>query len=133
MKKEMKPAFFVPVVLCAVVAVAGSAAPRTAHSPNLEDHQEWVAQSLLEMQTIKVGMTRGDLNKVFVGEGGLFSSASRTYIYRGCPYFKVRVGFKPEGARFSPATGTKFGLEDNPKDKIVSISEPVVNNLSQPN
>ena len=119
-----------PILLCGIAsivcaAVAGTAAPKAPRPSGYEEHEKWVAQSLLEMQTIKVGMTRGELNKVFVGEGGLYSSASQTFLYRGCPYFKVHVGFKP--------AGEAFGLAENPKDKIVSLSEPFVNTTSQPN
>src|SRR5579883_2073817 len=57
-------------------------------------HTEWVAKSLKEMQTIKVGMTRGDLLKVFSEEGGISTRTQRQYAYRECPYIKVRVEFK---------------------------------------
>jgi hypothetical protein len=38
-----------------------------------------------EMQTVKVGMTRKDLLRVFVIEGGLSTGLRRTYAYRNCP------------------------------------------------
>jgi hypothetical protein len=39
----------------------------------------WVASSLTEMQSIKPGMTRGDLLKVFMEEGGISNRAWRRY------------------------------------------------------
>ena len=58
------------------------------------DHIEWVGQALNEMETIKVGMKRKDLLKVFMPDGGL--NSGRTFIYRNCPYFKVDVEFQQE-------------------------------------
>ena len=90
-----------------------------------EEHQEWVRHSFEEMQTVKPGMTRGDLEKVFVGEGGFHQSDSQTYLYRGCQHFKVTVGFQ--------LAGSALEYPSNPKDKIVSITQPYVNTTSQPN
>lgn len=127
--------FLVPALLCATI-VAAFAAPHTLApakhvsaqeqvSAQEAEHEQWVIHSLSEMHTIKVGMTRGDLKKVFYGEGGFYSSGAQTFIYRGCPYFKVHVGFASAGAQFE--------LGENPKDKIISLSEPFINNVSQPN
>jgi hypothetical protein len=81
------------------------------------DHTEWIAASLREMQTIKPGMTRADLLKVFVEEGGLSTRTWRRYAYRDCPYIQVDVTFEPVG-----------DLEDKarqaPQDKISKISTP---------
>ncbi|MEX2092818.1 MAG: hypothetical protein WD971_09085, partial [Pirellulales bacterium] len=64
---------------------------------NATDHTAWVAASLLEMQAIKPGMTRGDLLNVFKEEGGLSTRTARRYAYRDCPYIKVDVKFDPVG------------------------------------
>jgi hypothetical protein len=68
------------------------------------------------METIKVGMTRADLLKVFVEEGGISTRKSRTYAYRKCPYFKVTFEFKP--------IGEQAAFPENPKDEIIKISRP---------
>jgi len=79
-------------------------------------HVAWVADVLKRMQTIKVGMTRADLEKVFTTEGGIFSRLQRTYVSRDCPYFKVAVQFEARGSE-----GQSHGA---PGDVIVSISRP---------
>ena len=66
---------------------------------NSEAQTEWIAKSLREMKTIKVGMVRADLLKVFVTEGGISTPLNRTYVYRECPYIKVDVEFEPVGSR----------------------------------
>ena len=86
-------------------------------SQDPKTHSEWIAQSLREMETIKVGMTRADLLKVFTEEGGLSTRAQREYVYRECPYIKVAVEFERVGNAEAP-------FPENGKDKIVKISRP---------
>ncbi len=82
------------------------------------EHTEWVGRCLHDMETIKVGMTRAQLMKVFTTEGGLSSRTQEQFVYGGCEYFKVRVTFTP----VSPSDG----FFRDPNDKIASISEPIV-------
>ncbi len=84
---------------------------------------EWIADSLKEMQTIKVGMTRADLLKVFTTEGGLSTPLNRTYVYRECPYIKVAVEFEPVGRPARDAEG-RVTLEEANGDVIKRISKP---------
>lgn len=79
-------------------------------------HDEWVAKSLREIETVKAGMTRADLLKLFGEEGGLSTRTQRTYVYRECSYIKVDVKFEPV------ADGNRN--RENPDDKIVEISKP---------
>jgi len=78
------------------------------------DHEKWVATSLREMQSARIGMKRSDLEKVFETEGGLATPSHRTYAYKHCQYFKVDVDFSHD-----PSAG---GAIEN--DKIERISAP---------
>src|SRR5258706_11981966 len=62
-----------------------------------QDHVAWVAEALKRMQTIKPGMTRTDLLKVFTTEGGLSTGLERKFVSRDCPFFKVDVEFEAVG------------------------------------
>jgi hypothetical protein len=73
----------------------------------------WVANSLRVIQTIKVGMTRSNLMRVFVTEGGLSQTSQRTYVYRRCPFIKVDVKFAASSRD-----------EELPTDRIVEVSRP---------
>jgi hypothetical protein len=103
------------------VIFAGTSFPQSERerqgSGSDEEHTEWIASALRSIQTIKVGMTRSDLMKVFTTEGGLeFKKATTsqiTYVYRKCPYIKVDVKL----AISSPN-------EDLPTDKITEMSRP---------
>ena len=90
-----------------------------------EDHVAWVAAALQHMGAIRVGMTRADLLKVFGEEGGLSTGVARTYAFRECPYFKVRVEFMLVGRPDRDASG-RVTLAEAPEDLIKNISAPVV-------
>jgi hypothetical protein len=87
------------------------------------DHVSWVAQALTRIETIKPGMTREDLLKVFTTEGGLSTRLQRTFVSRDCPYFKVDVQFEAGGRR-GRDQGGRLALEEDSKDIIVQISRP---------
>jgi len=81
------------------------------------EHTKWIVKILKEIQTIKVGMTRRDLLKVFTTEGGISTCFQRTYVHRECPYIKVNV-------RFEPINNGRDKLHERPRDKIIEISQP---------
>jgi hypothetical protein len=60
--------------------------------------------------TIKPGMTRSDLLRVFTTEGGLSTRTHRTYVLKPCPTIKVDVEFSISG--------------NEAEDKITQISRP---------
>ena len=103
---------FVFLCILSVSAIAQSEPPQTP-SQIERDHTAWIAGALNAMQTIKVGMTRSDLVKLFTTEGGLSTTSRRTYVYRQCPYIKVDVKF---------AASSRDG--ELPTDKIVEVSRP---------
>lgn len=71
----------------------------------------WIAKVLKQIDTIRPGMTRTDLESTFTTEGGLSTRRQRTYVYKDCPYIKVDVFFSDAGATEA-------------EDRIVSISRP---------
>jgi hypothetical protein len=93
------------------------------NSPEAREHTEWIAESLREMNAIEVGMTRGELLRVFTTEGGLSTGLVRTYVYRGCPYMKVDVEFEPVGRSAHDAEG---------RDTLVESEEDLITQLSKP-
>jgi hypothetical protein len=76
-----------------------------------------ITDILKECQTIKPGMTRAELSKVFTTEGGFSTARHRTYVYRGCPYIKVDVDFTLSDSKQGP-------LDERPTDIINKISKP---------
>jgi hypothetical protein len=79
-----------------------------------QEHKQWIDHVMRSIATVKPGMTRRELMRVFVEEGGLSTRTRQKYVYHRCPYIKVDVEFAPvEGAQ-----------EKSPDDKIVEISRP---------
>ncbi len=70
-----------------------------------------------ECQTIKPGMTRAELSKVFDTEGGLSTARHRTYVFHDCPWIKVDVDF-------NLSDPNQDVLEERMTDMIAKISKP---------
>jgi hypothetical protein len=87
------------------------------NDPRIPAQTRWVTGVMMDIQTIKPGMTRQDLLKVFTTEGGLSTRTQQTYVHKDCPYVKVDVVFKPVG------DGGATGME-GPRDEITRISQP---------
>lgn len=115
------------LTLLSMLALGGSSSVRLTHpvsqEPCTQDHLAWVTQALERMETIKPGMTREDLLKVFRTEGGLSTGLRRTFVSQDCPYFKVDVEFEPIGRPDRDKDGRVSGVEDS-RDIIVKVSRP---------
>lgn len=85
-------------------------------------HTEWLDKVMQETRTVRVGMTRADLAKVFTTEGGIYTRTQRLYVYRECPYIKVKVCFRAVPER-RDKEGRILGREA-PEDIITEISLP---------
>jgi hypothetical protein len=111
------------VLLVAVLSVWSGRGVLHGQQASDESHVKWVAGVLGRMETIKPGMTRGDLMKVFTTEGGLSQPLERTFVSRECKYFKVHVTFKAVGRAQRDSDGRELLTEDA-RDVIVTISAP---------
>jgi hypothetical protein len=109
-----------------VITVAGVPAQEIAIDarPDLQidqEHTKWIDHVMRSISTIKPGMTRKDLSRVFGVEGGLSFRTHRKYVYKHCPYIKVDVDFS--AAEVSEATNEDASFE-SPDDRIIKISPP---------
>jgi hypothetical protein len=117
---------FVLVLLSIVTLSASSSVPPTrlaSQEPCAQDQAAWVAHTLEKMETIKPGMTRQDLLKVFSEEGGISTRLHRTFVSRDCPYFKIDVEFNAVARPDLGNAGFVTSVEDN-RDVIVRVSKP---------
>jgi len=89
-----------------------------AGEPALDwEHTQWVSNVLGWAGEVKPGMTRKELLRVYMIEGGLSTRTNRTYALKGCPEIKVDVEFSAAG----PARERGGESLD---DRIVKISKP---------
>jgi hypothetical protein len=94
-----------------------------AQNEPVSSHVDWVAQVLKRIQTIRVGMSRDDLMRVFTIEGGLSTGLNRTFVSQDCPYFKIDVTFR----RASTQASGEHGMDEFAEfgnDIIESVSRP---------
>jgi hypothetical protein len=73
--------------------------------------------------TIKPGMTRSDLLRVFATEGGLAARTHRTYVLKQCPILRVDVEFSIAGneANDKITESRSFTLTPSMSTKFLSI------------
>jgi hypothetical protein len=74
------------------------------------EHTQWVSSVLAWIATIKPGMTRIELLRVFTTEGGLSTRTHRTYVLKQCRTIKIDVEFSISG--------------NEAEDTITQISKP---------
>lgn len=89
------------------------------HQEQPPNHTQWVAEVLKQIETVKPGMTRKQLDDVFRTEGGLSTVHQRTYVTRACRYFKVDVEFRIVGRRERDGR-----IVEDDSDVITRISRP---------
>jgi hypothetical protein len=118
----MKASVFTLVALALVLGTGRAQTERTQADSD-QQHAQWVGESLKTMQSVKPGMTRADLLRIFTTEGGVSTPLHRIYIYRQCPYFKVDVEFATVG-RPARDSGGRVTLVESGADTIKSISRP---------
>jgi hypothetical protein len=100
-----------------VTFVSAAAILPSSESRGTDEHTEWIAKSLKEIESVKVGMTRVEILRVFKEEGGISTRTWRRYAYRDCPYIKVDFEFEPVGE-------PENKVSQSPRDKIIKISKP---------
>ena len=71
-----------------------------ASSPPSDDweHTLWIDGTLTAIESVEVGMSHKELDKLFRPEGGIHRRADGdVYIYKECPYIKVSVQLTKDG------------------------------------
>jgi hypothetical protein len=86
---------------------------QTQHMCQPKDYSHWLQMSLIEIQTVKVGMTRGDLLKLFTPDSG-FGTGGR-FRYQKSWMIAIDVTFATNNGDPEKAQST---------DVITSISKP---------
>ncbi len=104
-------------ILLLLVAVSVTTWTQQPQPQANQEHTAWLAANLTKIWTVKPGMTRQDLLKVFTTEGGISDRTHRTYVLHECYLIKVDVEFRPVSC-------TNDGLWENPLDIIEKISRP---------
>lgn len=87
-----------------------------------EEFDTYVGAAFSHMRSVRLWMTRADLERIFVHGGGCCSRTQSTYVYKLCHHFKVDVRFRPV-PELRDEQGRLLGFE-SPDDVIIAISAP---------
>jgi hypothetical protein len=118
------------LAVCCVLTVEGSTFLATQKD---RDHDQWLKERYWEATSIKEGMTRADLVKVFRIDGGLQRLLPTRYVLKRSSFIKVDVEFEvPSSGRIVPEdlgfewrdSNEDIQFIPNDKLKIKRISAP---------
>ena len=85
------------------------------------DRENWVAQCLKNFKAIKVGMTRKEVEKRLVRDGGIQGPSLGRFIHPACPHFKIDVEFS---VKRNPQDMNRASW--SPDDKVTKVSKPYI-------
>jgi len=80
-------------------------------------YKKWLKERVLEIQSITPGMTRREVNKILLQNGGIFMPSAITYSHKECDVLKVRIEFEPLSKEYK-------GFSLNEDDKVTTVSMP---------
>jgi len=85
------------------------------------DRANWVEKCLKDFESIKVGMTRGEIEGKLSKDGGLQSVSPVRFAHPACGYFKVDVEFE-----FKRDAADQNRAVQNKEDKSTRVSKPYI-------
>jgi len=111
------------LLVAGLLVIAGTRSYLPAQTANDQAHQQWLEERFKEATSIKKGMTRADLLKLFEEDGGLQTIPAGRYVLKSCRLIQVEVKFD-----------TKYGVNYKPtpdeKLKILEISKPYLERMA---
>ena len=109
----MKKSFLLICLSLFVTCVGRS----TSQVETSQTSKKWLQDRYEEATSVKVGMSREDLLKVFDQDGGLDTIPARRYTLRSCSMIKIDVEFDTQ-------YGVRYAKKPDPELKITNVSKP---------
>jgi hypothetical protein len=112
------------LVACCVAAVSTALLYAQSQAPSTKadaDRAAWVENCLKDFETIKPGMTRGDIEKKLRMDGGLHTPLEVRFVHPACQLFKIDVQF--DFKRDAADQGRAIWGKD---DKATKVSKPYI-------
>ena|ERR1019366_8657870 len=103
---------------CVALLRAQAEAPR-AHPDT--DRAKWVEKCLRDFESIKTGMTRGEIEGKLSTDGGIQSVSPVRFAHPACGYFKIDVEFEFK----RDAADQNRAIQGN-GDKATRVSKPYI-------
>ncbi|HEX3083690.1 MAG TPA: hypothetical protein VHP99_04145 [Pyrinomonadaceae bacterium] len=112
------------LLIAGLLVVFGAGRSPLAQSGDDKAHQRWLEDRYKEAASIQPGMTRADLMKLFIEDGGIQMIPARRYVLKSC--YLIQIEVKLEG----PSQGDYRSVPDN-ELKIVEVSKPYLQHMAQ--
>ena len=110
------------LLLACLASALGAGALRFAAAAD-DDQRRWLAARYAEAVSVRPGMSRRDLRRLFRPDGGLQTIPSSRYVLKSCAMIKVEVKFElPEGASREDFRDENVLIDD--RLKITEVSKP---------
>lgn len=107
----------VVILIIGFIAIAGARVCPQAQENSDASRQQWVEERYKEAVSIRPGMNRADLMKLFAEDGGLQSVPASRYVLKSCHLIKIEVKFAtPYGVNYKPTPDQDL--------KITEVSRP---------
>ena len=111
------------LLIAGLLLITGARIYSPAQTANDQTHQQWLEERYNQATSIKAGMTRADLLKLFEEDGGLQTIPAGRYVLKSCRLIQIEVKFD-----------TKYGVDYQPipaKDlKITNVSRPYLERMA---
>ena len=106
-----------------LLVISGALTYLPAQTANDQAHQQWLEERYKEATSIKAGMTRADLLRVFEEDGGLQTIPAGRYVLKSCRLIQIEVKFDGKyGVDYKPMPDEKL--------KIVEVSKPYLERMA---
>jgi hypothetical protein len=76
-----------------------------------QEHWNYLEELWKEASKIKPGLTRAELLKLFIPDGGLQELLPKRYVMRHCPYIKVTVEFDRKNPAHPPVSDADIKIK----------------------
>jgi hypothetical protein len=120
----MKAIIAVRIVACCLGTASAALIYSQVHSaPTAVDLERarWVAECLKDFESIKVGMTRSQIEQRFPLDGGIQGVSIGRFAHPACPYFKIDASFE-----FKRNAADQNRAIRADEDKVVKVSKPYI-------
>ena len=120
MKNTVRLSIVAACVGWTCVALLRAQAPPPRTQPD-KDHTQWVESCLKDLESVKPGTTRGQVEGKLSKDGGLQGVSPVRFAHPACGYFKIDVEFE-----FKRNTADQNRAISDTADKVTKVSKPYI-------
>ena len=110
------------VVVVLLFGIGAFTAGPSSRSEASQDPRQWLEERYKEAASVRAGMSRAELMRVFGEDGGLQRIPASRYVLRSCQMIKVDV-------EFDAGYGQAYRVKPDKELKIKSISKPYLEHM----